>query len=680
VQSVAVRLLVQRERERRAFKAGEYWDLKALLNKRPDKPEHRFEAQLVSVGGTRVATGRDFDEQTGKIAEGKKVLLLNQEETETLRERLIQGAWRVTAIDERNSSRSPAPPFTTSTLQQEANRKLGIGARDTMRVAQSLYEQGYITYMRTDSVHLSDEAIDAARRRVVELYGEEYLHEKPRRYKTKSKGAQEAHEAIRPAGDQMRPADSLPLEGRERRLYDLIWKRTVATQMANARLRFTTATIQVEDAVFKANGRKVLFPGYFRAYVEGSDDPAAALESQESPLPRLSVDEEVDCRELEAIGHETKPPARYTEASLIKKLESEGIGRPSTYATIIDTILNRGYAFKQRKELAPTFTAFAVTELMENHFDELVDLQFTAEMEEELDEIAEGDLDWLAYLRRFYLGPDGLENQVKSREADIDPRVASGVDLGDGLDAEVRIGQFGPFLVRERNGERIIASLPEDLAPADLTPDKVEELFARKTEGPATLGVDPESGKPVYLKDGPYGPYVQLGDGDETDAKGKKKKPKRTSLLKGMQPEEVDLELALKLLSLPRTLGVHPESGKTVGAGIGRYGPYVVHDGVFASIKPPDDVLEIGLDRALELLAQKKSGKNSRTVLKELGEHPDGGPVQVLDGRYGPYVKYKRTNATLPKDLKPEDVTMEKALELLAAKKAKKGSRRRKKT
>lgn len=679
VQSVAVRLLVQRERERRAFRSGVYWDLKALLNKRPDQPAHRFEAQLISVGGTRVATGRDFDEQTGKIAEGKKVLLLNQEETETLRERLRQGAWRVTAIDERNSSRSPAPPFTTSTLQQEANRKLGMGARDAMRVAQSLYEKGYITYMRTDSVHLSDEAINAARRRVTELYGKEYLHEKPRRYKTKSKGAQEAHEAIRPAGSQMRPVDSLPLEGRERRLYDLIWKRTVATQMANARLRFTTVTIQVEDALFKANGRKVLFPGYFRAYVEGSDDPTAALESQESPLPPLSKDEEVDCRDLEAIGHETKPPARYTEASLIKKLESEGIGRPSTYATIIDTIQRRGYAFKQRRELAPTFTAFAVTGLMEGYFDELVDLQFTAGMEEDLDEIAEGKLDWLEYLRRFYLGPDGLENQVKNREADIDPRVASGVDLDDGLDAEVRIGQFGPFLARERNGERITASLPPDLAPADLTEEKVEEIFARKTEGPATLGIDPESGKPVYLKSGPYGPYVQLGDEDGKDAKGKKKKPKRTSLLKGMQPEDVDLELALKLLNLPRTLGVHPESGKTVRAAIGRYGPYVVHDGVFASIKDPDNVLDIELDRALELLAQKKNSKNGKTVLKDLGEHPDGGPIQVLDGRYGPYVKYKRTNVTLPKGLKPEDVTMEKALELLAAKKAKKKGSRRKK-
>ncbi len=368
VQSVAVRLLVLRERERRAFRSGTYWDLKALLNKRPDQPDHRFEAQLISVGGTRVAAGRDFDEQTGRIAEGKNVLLLDQEQTEALRTRLLNGAWRVTNIDERASSRSPAPPFTTSTLQQEASRKLGMGARDTMRVAQALYEKGHITYMRTDSVHLSDEAINAARRRVTELYGADYLHEKPRRYKTKSKGAQEAHEAIRPAGDQMLPADRLPIADRERRLYDLIWKRTVATQMAAARLRFTTVTIEVEDAIFKASGRTVLFPGFFRAYVEGSDDPNAALDSQDKPLPPLVVDEEVDCRELEPIGHETKPPARYTEASLVKALEKEGIGRPSTYASIISTIQDRKYVEQLSRKFHATDLGEVVTDKLDECF------------------------------------------------------------------------------------------------------------------------------------------------------------------------------------------------------------------------------------------------------------------------------------------------------------------------
>ena len=673
VQSVAVRLLVMRERERRAFVSGSYWDLKALLNKRPDQPDHRFEAQLLSVGGVRVATGRDFDENTGRIAEGKKVLLLDEEASNALQARLKDGIWRVAAVDERNASRSPAPPFTTSTLQQEANRKLGMSARQTMRTAQSLYENGHITYMRTDSVHLSDQAVSAARKRVVELYGESYLTEKPRRYANKSKNAQEAHEAIRPAGDQMLPADNLPIDGQERRLYDLIWKRTVATQMQNARLKFTTATIEVEDAIFRASGRTVLFPGFFRAYVEGSDDPEAALDNQESPLPPLSVDEEVDCRQLNAVGHETKPPARYTEASLVKALEAEGIGRPSTYATIIDTVQRRGYVFKNRRELVPTFTAFAVTGLLEDNFDHLVDLGFTATMEQELDDIAAGELDSLTYLRRFFLGEGGLENQVRSKEAAIDPRIASGIGFDD-LSAEVRIGQFGPFAAKQVNGERITAGLPKELPPADLDEGLLEQLFNKKNDTPEAIGVDPETEKPIYLKSGPYGPYVQLGDATEEE-----KKPKRTSLLKGMDPEDVDMALALRLLALPRTLGTHPESGKNIRAAVGRFGPYVQHGNVFASVKEPDNVLDIELPRALELIAQKKNA-NTKEVLKELGEHPDGGEIQVLDGRYGPYVKYKRTNATLPKDVKPEDVSMELALQLIAEKQSKKkGKRKRKK-
>jgi len=672
VQSVAVRLLVIRERERRAFRSGAYWDLKALLNKRPDRPDHRFEAQLISVGGVRVASGRDFDENTGQVAANKKdLLLLNQQEAEALKARLINGLWRVVELEEKDATRSPYPPFTTSTLQQEANRKLSMSAKETMRVAQSLYENGYITYMRTDSVNLSDQAINAARRRVTELYGEQYLSDKPRRYTGKTKNAQEAHEAIRPAGEQMRPADDLPISGDERRLYDLIWKRTVATQMANARLRFTTATIGVENALFRASGRTVLFPGFFRAYVEGSDDPEAALESQESPLPPLRIDEEVDCRDLEAVGHETKPPARYTEATLVKALEAEGIGRPSTYATIIDTIQQRGYAFKQRRELVPTFTAFAVTKLLEEHFFDLVDMNFTATMEQKLDDIANGETNWLAYLRQFYLGQTGLETQVKEKDAGIDPRFASGVELAD-LSAEVRIGQFGPFLAKEVNGERVTAGIPSDLPPADLSEEMAAQLFSQKTDGPTSLGLDPESELPVLLKVGPYGPYVQLGE-EDADAK---KKPKRVSLLKNMNADEMNLDLALQLLNLPRDLGEHPETGKTVKAGVGRFGPYVVHDGTFASLKKEDDVLAVELDRALELLeiaaARKGGGKAGRTssksVLKELGEHPEGGPIQVLDGRYGPYVKYNKINATLPKEMQPDAVTLEFALGLIAEK------------
>jgi DNA topoisomerase-1 len=669
VQSVAVRLLVLRERQRRAFVAGQYWDLRAFLNKRPDQPNHRFEATLLAVGGKRVATGRDFDEHTGRIAAGKDVLLLNQQEAESLRQRLITSPWVIADVEERDATRAPYAPFTTSTLQQEANRKLGLSARETMRLAQNLYENGYITYMRTDSVNLSEEAINAARRRIRDLYGEEYLSPSPRRYQTKTANAQEAHEAIRPAGDQMTPADSLPLDGRERALYDLIWKRTVASQMANARLKLRTVTINVADAVFRATGRTVLFPGFFRAYVEGSDDPDAALESQEQPLPALAVGEQVDCRDLEAIGHETQPPARYTEATLVKALEAEGIGRPSTYATIIDTIQQRGYVFKQRKELAPTFTAFAVTELLEKHFAELVDLKFTANMEQRLDDIATGATNYLSYLSEFYLGEDGLENQVKSREAAIDPRLASTIELGN-LNAEVRIGQYGPYLVREENGERRTANLPPSLPPADLTDDLAEAIFNKKVEGPQVIGNDPESELPVLLKVGPYGPYVQLGEDDPNS----KVKPKRASLLKGMTPDDLTMEMAMTLLSLPRTLGEHPETGKPVQAGVGRFGPFVVHDGAYANLRAPDTVLEIDLDRALEVLAAKADGSGRRgagkAVIKELGEHPDGGAIQVREGRYGPYVSWNKVNATLPKGVAPADVTLVQALGWLAEKQA----------
>lgn len=672
VQSAAVRMLVLRERERRAFRSGTYWDLKAFLNKRPDRADHRFEADLVSVGGVRVASGRDFDEATGKIPEGKKVLLLDQEQAKALAARLLKENWRVASLEEKDQQRAPAPPFTTSTLQQEANRKLNLGAKETMRIAQSLYENGYITYMRTDSVNLSEQAISAARRRISELYGSDYLNDKPRRYRTQTKSAQEAHEAIRPAGDRMLPVDQLPLSGMEARLYDLIWKRTVATQMANARLRFTTAMIHVDDAVFRASGRTVLFAGFFRAYVEGSDDPEAALESQESPLPPLTVDEEVDCRDLEAVGHETKPPARFTEATLVKALESEGIGRPSTYATIIDTIQERGYVFKQRRELVPTFTAFAVTKLMEDHFHDLVDFNFTANMEQRLDDIAAGEADWLAYLRQFYLGEQGLEAQVRAKEAMIDPREVSAVTLEGIGDAEVRIGQYGPYVAREQNGDRLTVGIPVDTAPADLSEALIEQLLAQKSDGPRQVGTDPESGLPVLLKVGPYGPYVQLGEDGETSGK-----PKRASLLKGMEPEEVTLDIALRLLSLPRELGLHPETEKPVLAGVGRFGPYILHDGRYVSLKAPDNVLDVTLERALEVLAAapQRRGRSSG-VLRELGEHPDGGPVQVMTGRYGPYVKHGKINATIPKEIEPDQVTMEQALEWLAAKAAA-GSRRK---
>jgi len=669
VQSVAVRLLVERERERRAFVSGTYWDLSAQLAKVPDREAERFGATLVAVGGRRVASGRDFDESSGGLAPGADVLLLGEADAAALRERLVAAAWRVRAVETKASVRRPAPPFTTSTLQQEAGRKLGFSAKDTMRIAQGLYENGLITYHRTDSVHLSDEAIGGARRRIEAQYGADYLSPAPRHFKTKTRGAQEAHEAIRPAGGEMRPVAELPLSGREARLYDLVWKRMMATQMADARLELVTAQLEADDALFRASGRRVLFAGFFRAYVEGSDDPDAAIEDRDAPLPELAEGEPLTLVTLDAAGHETQPPARFTEASLVKALEADGIGRPSTYATVISTIQDRGYVFKQASALVPTFMAFAVTGLLEANFEQLVDVGFTATMEEDLDRIAEGDVDWQAYLSRFYLGEAGLATQVEEATGRIDARAASTVSL-DGV--AVRIGRYGPFVEGGDNGERITAGVPEGVAPADLSIEEVAALLERGAAGPAALGTDPQTGEAIYLKEGPYGPYVQRGEDP-----GGKEKPARSSLPKNLSPTDVDLPTALALLALPRELGAHPETGAPVKAGLGRFGPYVLHEGVYASLGKDDDVLVVDLERALELLAAKaarggRGAASTANVLKDLGPHPDTGePVSVLDGRYGPYVKAGKTNASLPKDVAPADMTLEQALALLAEKQAK---------
>ncbi|HUE96753.1 MAG TPA: type I DNA topoisomerase, partial [Longimicrobiaceae bacterium] len=666
VQSVAVRLLVQRERERRAFRSGTYWDLKAHLSAGGTERPGDFEAQLVSVGGKRVATGRDFDENTGRVVEGRDLVLLDEDAARELRTRLQSGRWRVAETEEKPSVRRPAPPFTTSTLQQEANRKLRLSARDTMRIAQRLYEEGCITYMRTDSVHLSQQAINAARSRIRNSYGEAYLSPQPRQFTTKSKGAQEAHEAIRPAGTKMRTVEELGLTGREAALYELIWKRTVASQMAEARITQISAQIAAGgdggEAVFRATGKRIDFPGFFRAYVEGSDDPDAALEDRDVPLPSLRRGDDLRLRQLEAIGHETQPPARFTEASLVKTLEAEGIGRPSTYATIIGTIIDRGYVERQGNQLTPTFTAFAVTGLLEQHFPSLVDTRFTARMEEELDEIAEGAADWLPYLRRFFSGPDGLERQVSEGESKIDPREASTIRL-EGLPASVRIGRFGPFVELREGDETLTASIPEGVAPADLSREDVEKLVRAKAEGPEVLGKDPETGLPVLLLTGRFGPYVQLGEDGSSE-----EKPRRASLPKGVEPDAVTLDLALELLALPRALGKHPETGKEIQAGIGKYGPYVVHEKDFRSLGPGDDVHTVTLGRALELFAVPKQGRKSAEPLREVGTHPaDGEPVLLFAGRYGPYVKHGPVNASLPKGADPEKLTLEKAVALLAA-------------
>ncbi|NJR60152.1 MAG: type I DNA topoisomerase [Cyanobacteria bacterium CRU_2_1] len=678
VQSVAVRLLVRREQQRRAFRQGTYWDLKTTLS----KEKSLFEAKLVTLRGTRIATGADFDEATGQIAAGREVILLGEAEALLLQDRLQQDTWVVTNIEERPITRKPSAPFTTSTLQQEANRKLRLSARETMRVAQSLYEQGYITYMRTDSVNLSQQAIAAARACVEQMYGKEYLSPEPRQYATKSKGAQEAHEAIRPAGSTFRAPQQTGLKDRELKLYDLIWKRTVATQMAEARQTHVTVQIQVDDAGFRASGKRIDFPGFFRAYVEGSDDPEAAIEDQEVILPTLRVGDQPTCEELEAIAHETQPPARYTEASLVKTLESEGIGRPSTYASIIGTIIDRGYAQMVNNSLMPTFTAFAVTGLLEKYFPDLVDTRFTARMEQTLDEISTGEAAWLPYLQHFYLGESGLETQVKLQESQIDPNEARVVTL-DGLDAKVRIGPYGAYIEAENDSGPVKANIPQDIPPADLNPEQVEVLLRQKTEGPDKVGLHPETGEPIYMLIGPYGPYVQLGDKTDDNPK-----PKRASLPKGTNPQDVTLETAVRLLALPRSLGIHPETGGKIQANLGRFGPYVMHDQGkegkdYRSLKKQDDVYTITLERALELLAEPKTGRGRNKAnakpLRELGVHPDDGePINIYDGPYGPYIKHGKVNASLPEGQTVETIPLDVAMQALAEKAGAKKSGRTK--
>jgi DNA topoisomerase-1 len=659
VQSVAVRVLVGRELERRAFRKGTYWDLKAKL---ATKSNGEFEADLATVGGRRVASGKDFDESTGKLKVGSEVLLLDETMAQNLARKVEDSPLKVTSVEVRDQTRRPYAPFITSTLQQEANRKLGLSARETMQVAQRLYEEGHITYMRTDSVTLSAEAIGAARKTIGERYGKEFLSPEPRQFAQKVKNAQEAHEAIRPAGTEMKTGEEIGLDGRELKLYSLIWKRTVASQMADAKLKFQTVTITAAEAEFRATGRHVEFAGFFRAYVEGVDDPEAALDDTESALPAMAEGDSLNLGEIVPLSHETQPPARFTEATLTGTLEAAGIGRPSTYASIISTILDRGYASKNGSQLLPTFTGMAVTKLLEQHFPRLVDTTFTAKMEQTLDDIANGEAQTTPYLHEFYSGAEGLDEQVREKEESIDPREACTLDL-EGLTAKVRVGKFGPYLVQEEEGgTSVTASLPEDAKPADLTNEEVTRLIELKKEGPKALGMHPDEGSPVFVLLGPFGPYVQLGEVAEDGTK-----PKRTSIPKGQKMEDVTLDQAIALLSLPRDLGLHPETGKVVKAGIGRFGPYVLHDSVFKSIPKGGDVLTIGLEEAVELLKQARP-RAGATPLKDLGPHPsDNEPVQVFEGRYGAYVKHGKVNATIPKETSVEAITLEEALALIEA-------------
>lgn len=665
VQSAGLRLIVERERERIKFRQAEYWDLLAGLK----KDGQDFEAKLLSVDEKRIASGKDFDPHTGKLVEGKEVLILEGQPAQDLVEKLKSETWTVQSVEEKTQKARPAPPFITSTLQQEANRKLGWSARQTMQTAQRLYEEGFITYMRTDSVTLSQEGLNGARETVKELYGANYLSDQPRQFKGKSKSAQEAHEAIRPAGVHFPHPKKTGLKGAELALYELIWKRTLACQMAEAEKLSVSVRLKANGTIFGANGTRILFPGFLRVYVEGSDDPEAALEGKEVLLPELKEGDAVQLQELKALSHQTKPPARFTEASLVQALEKEGIGRPSTYASIISTIIDRKYVRKAGNALVPTFTGFAVVQFLERHFGELVDYGFTSQMEESLDEIAEGKRPYLPYLEKFYLGEQGLQTQIEHKEEGIDPEQSRSIELENLQGVDIRVGRYGPYAIKaggKDNEDAARANIPEEVAPADLTQETMDELIAHQEKGPQSLGKDSKTGQDIYVLIGRYGPYVQLGETPED----KKIKPRRASIPKGISPQEVTLEQALQYLSLPRVLGKHPETGEEIVANNGRFGPYVVHQKDFRSLKKDDDVYTVSLARALELLAEPKRGRGGAKALKELGKHPkDGKVISLFEGRYGPYLKHGRINASIPKDKDPNAVTLEEAVQLLAAKK-----------
>jgi DNA topoisomerase I len=664
VQSVAVRLIVERERQRMAFHEAAYWD---LLGRFANTGGQEFQAELISVDGRNIPEGKDFDPAAGKL-KNAELLLLNGQQAAELAERLGKGSFAVSKLDDKPYTSKPYPPFTTSTLQQEANRKLGFSARRTMQAAQSLYENGHITYMRTDSTNLAQVAIDTARDLVAREYGREYLPDSPRVYQTKVKNAQEAHEAIRPAGHPFDFPEQLraELSADEFKLYDLIWKRTVASQMADARGRRMTVSIEGGGAVFQASGKTIEFPGYLRAYVEGSDDPDAELAEREAVLPAVGQGDPLACRELTPKEHVTQAPARFSEASLIRTLEEMGIGRPSTYASIIETILFREYVYKKGTALVPTWTAFAVSQLLELHLPELVDYQFTAQMEDDLDSISRGESGHVEYLKHFYFGngQSGLKPNLESKTDEIQARDVSRVKIAEPAGQDpvfVRIGRYGPFL--EQGPRR--AALPEGLAPDELTLDKARELLDQSQKAEEPLGMCPDTGRPIYLKTGRFGPYVQRAAASEEE------KPQNASLLKGMRVEDIDLAMAVKLLSLPRQLGANPTSNEPVVAFNGKFGPYIKCGDETRSLPAGVSPLEVTLAEALALLAQPKAARRSFGAKREPLRVLDASPVtnekvQLFDGRYGLYVTDGTTNASLPKNTTPEEVTQEFALRLLA--------------
>nr|WP_258196747.1 type I DNA topoisomerase [Nocardia farcinica] len=715
VQSVATRVIVQRERERMAFRSAEYWDIAAKLDagagEQSDAANPRtFGARLVNVDGARVASGRDFGPD-GQLKSASGVVVLDEARARRLAEALDGVDLAVTSAESKPYSRKPYPPFMTSTLQQEAGRKLRFTSERTMRVAQRLYENGYITYMRTDSTTLSESAIAAARSQATQLYGAEYVHPSPRQYNRKVKNAQEAHEAIRPAGDTFATPGQLHsrLDNDEFRLYELIWQRTVASQMADARgttltLRITGVAGTGEECVFSASGRTITFPGFLKAYVESVDEEAGGQsDDAESRLPALEEGQNVTAIELNPDGHSTNPPARYTEASLIKALEELGIGRPSTYSSIIKTILDRGYVYKRGSALVPSWVAFAVVGLLEAYFGRLVDFDFTAAMEDDLDAIASGRERRGNWLSSFYFGGDsgvegsvarsgGLKKMVGEQLDDIDAREVNSIKLftdAEGRDVVVRVGRYGPYLERlvtdpdDPDGDPISqrANLPDDLPPDELTPEVAEKLFATPQEG-RSLGVDPATGHEIVAKEGRFGPYVTEILPEPATEEGAKKtaakktapKPRTGSLFKSMDLASITLDDALKLLSLPRVVGTDPATGEEITAQNGRYGPYLKKGTDSRSLASEDQIFTITLDEALKIYAEpKRRGGQSASAapLRELGTDPvSGKPMVIKDGRFGPYVTDGETNASLRKGDEVESITDERAAELLADRRA----------
>jgi DNA topoisomerase I len=687
VQSVAIRMLVEREMARMRFRQASYWDLSGDF---ADAEGRGFSARMISLGGERLAGSRDFDPDTGALTRAGTVHL-DEPAARALVVRLENAPFQVLSTEEKPYTQSPQAPFTTSTLQQEGNNRLRFDARRTMRAAQRLYESGYITYMRTDSVVLSAEAIEGSRRAIRELYGAAYLPPSPRQYQSRVKNAQEAHEAIRPAGDHWATPESLApsLGPDEARVYELVWKRTLACQMPDARGRRLAAKIGADaggrEAVFAASGTVIEFPGFRQVYAEIQEEAEGDPAEPQGILPPLRRGDAVRSRRIGAEGHATQPPPRLTEATLIRSLEESGIGRPSTYASIIETIQRREYTFKKGNALVPTFTAFAVVNLMKEHLPDLVDLEFTARMEDRLDAIARGEMERLPYLREFYHGngTPGLKAILSHKAETIDPRTACTIRLdrrdADGPDLVVRVGRYGPYLQRA-DGSEGTAPIPDGTCPDELTWEAALALLAEGSRGPQVLGAHPQSGLPIYLKKGRFGPYVQLGDGETV---GKRTiKPQMVSLLPGMSFDTFSLDEALLLLSLPRLLGEDDE-GREIRAHHGRFGAYIKRGSDSRSLEPGDHVLTVTRERALELLAKEKRGRGPRAAVEPIREFPavaalEGRTVKLVLGRYGPYVSDGKTNASLPKDFgDPATLTEGQAAELILARQERGPSRPR---